>query len=96
EGVFYSYPIQEIGAEHIAPHLTTSTEAGQIIFPKVLPTLEETDRQLTVETLKRTRGNKKKAAKLLGYSRAALYIRIKKFNLLPIIASLRGKRNEIS
>ncbi|MFC1715093.1 sigma-54-dependent transcriptional regulator [Candidatus Poribacteria bacterium] len=48
----------------------------QIIFPKQLPTLKETDQMLIEEALKRAEGNQTIAAQLLGLSRRALNNRL--------------------
>jgi transcriptional regulator with PAS, ATPase and Fis domain len=44
--------------------------------------IEDTERNALIQALQRTGGNKVKAAKLLGISRAGLYQKLEKYNLL--------------
>ena len=44
-------------------------------------TLEEIEREVIDQTLKRTKGNKQAAAKALGIYRPRLYSKIQKYNL---------------
>ena len=43
--------------------------------------LKELEKRAILEALKKTRGNKKKAAELLGISLRTLYYKIKEYNL---------------
>lgn len=49
---------------------------------KLKEILEETEKMVLIQTLKKTAGNKVKAAKLLGISRAGLYQKLEKHSLL--------------
>ncbi len=59
----------------------TDTDNGRFILPDSGVKLEELERHLLQEALKRTYGNKTKAAQLLGISRDALNYRLKKHDL---------------
>jgi transcriptional regulator with PAS, ATPase and Fis domain len=45
--------------------------------------LEETERKVIIETLRKTNGNKQKAAKILGIHRSSLYERLNRMGYLP-------------
>ena len=49
-----------------------------IVFPQMLPTIDEAAQALLTEALKRTRGNQSNAARLLGISQQAVNKRLKK------------------
>jgi len=55
-------------------------QTGFIIPPH--HTLEEIEKLAILQTLERTRGNKRKAASILGVYRPTLYNKLKKYNLL--------------
>lgn len=63
------------------PTPQTNTDNGRFILPDSGVKLEELERHLLQEALKRTYGNKTKAAQLLGISRDALNYRLKKHDL---------------
>ena len=55
-------------------------QTGFIIPPH--HTLEEIEKLAILQTLERTRGNKRKAASILGVYRPTLYNKLKKYNLM--------------
>jgi DNA-binding NtrC family response regulator len=55
-------------------------QTGFVIPPH--HTLEEIEKLAILQTLERTRGNKRKAASILGVYRPTLYNKLKKYNLL--------------
>jgi DNA-binding NtrC family response regulator len=62
-------------------HIHVKKEALLFEFPETGISLEEVEKQLVIKSLELAKGNKTKAAKLLGISRDALRYKIKKFNL---------------
>lgn len=56
------------------------SQSGFVIPPH--HTLEEIEKLAILQTLERTRGNKRKAASILGVYRPTLYNKLKKYNLL--------------
>jgi transcriptional regulator of acetoin/glycerol metabolism len=56
------------------------SQTGFVIPPH--HTLEEIEKLAILQTLERTRGNKRKAASILGVYRPTLYNKLKKYNLL--------------
>lgn len=57
--------------EHASTDFVKKTEPEQVIFPRALPTLKQLKKILFTEALRRTNGNNKMAAQLLGISRQA-------------------------
>ena len=55
-------------------------QTGFVIPPH--HTLEEIEKLAILQTLERTRGNKRKAASILGVYRPTLYNKLKKYNLM--------------
>jgi len=55
-------------------------QSGFVIPPH--HTLEEIEKLAILQTLERTRGNKRKAASILGVYRPTLYNKLKKYNLI--------------
>ena len=58
-------------------------QSGFVIPPH--HTLEEIEKLAILQTLERTRGNKRKAASILGVYRPTLYNKLKKYNLMETI-----------
>jgi DNA-binding NtrC family response regulator len=56
------------------------SQSGFVIPPH--HTLEEIEKLAILQTLERTRGNKRKAASILGVYRPTLYNKLKKYNLM--------------
>jgi DNA-binding NtrC family response regulator len=56
---------------------TGDGSANEIIFPAVLPTIQQTTHLLVEEAMRRTEGNQTQAARLLGVSQQALSKRLK-------------------
>lgn len=66
----------------LEPKQETPSSASRMGSPSPeAPSLPETEKRLIEEALLKTKGNRTRAAKLLGISRFALLNRIKKFNL---------------
>jgi DNA-binding NtrC family response regulator len=66
-----------MGLDRKRPSLRTSP-AQPIIFPELLPTIEEAVESLVEEAMRRSKGNQTLAARYLGISRPALSKRLKK------------------
>ncbi len=64
---------KRIEAEHIVLHENLNAEVGNLM---------EAEKQMIIDALKKTGGNKKEAAKLLGITRKQLYTRLKKYGLM--------------
>ncbi len=59
-----------------------SDEAAVPAAPELpVPSLAEAERQMVADALQKARGNKSRAAKLLGVTRSQLYTRLKRFGL---------------
>lgn len=59
-----------------------SDEAGAPPAPALpVTSLAEAERQMVADALQKARGNKSRAAKLLGLTRSQLYTRLKRFGL---------------
>lgn len=67
---------------HLPPTLKNSLSPNKTPSGNLTEMTERTERQLILETLKETGGNKTKAAKLLGVSRSTLYYKMKALKLL--------------
>jgi transcriptional regulator with PAS, ATPase and Fis domain len=66
-----------MGLDRTKPPVRT-VQPQPIIFPEILPTIEETVDRLVEESMRRTKGNQTLAARYLGISRPALSKRLKK------------------
>lgn len=75
---------QIIQPYHLPAYLKRSNPVQHRIIERssLRSILEDTERSVLIETLHNTGGNKVKAAKLLGISRAGLYQKLEKHNLL--------------
>ncbi len=71
-------------AEHFPEHLTRSSESTPFFSNggPLKEVLREPERQVIVEALKQTGGNRKKAAQMLDINRTTLYNKMRKHNLL--------------
>jgi two-component system response regulator HydG len=65
------------------PRITNDRASLEPVTPLIPGTvdLEAVDRSFIEQALTQTRGNKSRAARLLGLSRAQLYTRLEKYNL---------------
>jgi DNA-binding NtrC family response regulator len=66
-----------MGLDRTKPPVRT-VQPQPIIFPEILPTIEETVDRLVEESMRRTKGNQTLASRYLGISRPALSKRLKK------------------
>jgi len=78
QGVFVS-------TKHLPIHLNEETSFSSSSFPSKPPgnslKLEESEKALLTQALKKAKGNKSRAAKMLGISRDTLRYRVKKWNI---------------
>jgi transcriptional regulator with PAS, ATPase and Fis domain len=70
----------EIGCDDL-PEQIFQVEQEQIDFSSYRTTLEEVDRDMLIEVLKKTNGNKSEAARILKISRSAFYEKLAKYGL---------------
>ncbi len=84
ERVFNVIEDQIIQAHHLPVYLKKISQPHIKINDRIcLKTLlEDTERNALIQALQRTGGNKVKAARMLGISRAGLYQKLEKYNLL--------------
>lgn len=71
--------------EHFPEHLTRRSSGSAAFFSNGGPlkeVLREPEKQVIVEALKQTAGNRKKAAQMLSINRTTLYNKMRKHNLL--------------
>ena len=73
--IFEAYISQRRGGKPGRPPQTTG---GNIVFPEILPTIDETLQILVMEAMKRAKNNQSIAARLLGISQQAVNKRLKK------------------
>jgi len=72
----YTLPIEDVPYE-IESEEEREEEAGAVEGVAVIPTLEEVERKLITEALKRFEGNRRQTARALGISERTLYRKIK-------------------
>jgi transcriptional regulator with PAS, ATPase and Fis domain len=73
QAVLKTYPASQISLESL-PEFLIKKHHEKLFSPKGMSdTVRDAEREAIIETLKISKGNKKKAAKLLGISRAGLY-----------------------
>ena len=71
-----------IKPKHLPPRLTRKKSKTYLMGNRNLKTIvEEVEKEVIVECLEKTKGNKNKAAKLLGISRVGLYKKIERYAL---------------
>ncbi len=68
---------------HLPPTLQTSEASNTIIKGTLEETLERVEREMIVEALKDTRGNKARAARQLGISERLMGLRVRKYKIDP-------------
>ncbi len=74
----------DIDVENLPPAVVdrrSATEAGGLEVDGSVPSLESAERKLIVAALRKRRGNKNQAARLLGIDRQRLYRKIEKYRL---------------
>ena len=72
-----------IHGHHLPPTLQTAEASGTVHKGTLIDTLEALERELIVEALKNSRGNKAKAARSLGISERLMGLRVKKYGVDP-------------
>ncbi|MGQ9645685.1 MAG: sigma-54-dependent transcriptional regulator [Thermodesulfobacteriota bacterium] len=66
ESILVIHSPEVIDLQHLPPEIRESKEKPEVISIRVGTRLEEVEKELLIQTLKATRGNKRKAAELLG------------------------------
>jgi Nif-specific regulatory protein len=72
-----------IHGHHLPPTLQTAEFSGTVHRGTLESTLENVERELLVEALKNSRGNKAKAARALGISERLMGLRVLKYGIDP-------------
>ncbi len=72
-----------IHGHHLPPTLQTAEASGTVPRGTLTDTLEAVERELIVEALKHSRGNKAKAARALGISERLMGLRVEKYGIDP-------------
>jgi len=72
-----------IHGHHLPPTLQTAEASGTVHKGTLIDTLEALERELIVEALKHSRGNKAKAARTLGITERLMGLRVKKYGVDP-------------
>ncbi len=72
-----------IHGHHLPPTLQTAEFSGTVHRGTLESTLENVERELLVEALKNSRGNKAKAARALGISERLMGLRVQKYGIDP-------------
>ncbi|HEX3010502.1 MAG TPA: helix-turn-helix domain-containing protein, partial [Syntrophomonadaceae bacterium] len=70
-----------IGTEHLPTQIFQSKKKS-VELPSYRVTLSDIDKELVINALKETKGNKSAAARLLNISRSAFYEKLSKYDLL--------------
>jgi DNA-binding NtrC family response regulator len=72
----------EIGIEHLPSHiLHKEKEKGEEVLPSYRSVLNDVDKDIILDALRKTDGNKSAAARLLKISRSAFYEKLAKHGL---------------
>ncbi|MCA1905967.1 MAG: nif-specific transcriptional activator NifA [Desulfarculus sp.] len=72
-----------IHGHHLPPTLQTAEHSGTMHQGSLESTLENVERELIIEALKNSRGNKAKAARLLGITERLMGLRVRKYGIDP-------------
>ena len=72
-----------IHGHHLPPTLQTAEASGTMPRGTLQATLDSVERELIVEALKNSRGNKAKAARILGITERLMGLRVKKYGIDP-------------
>jgi len=68
---------------HLPPTLQTAEASGTVLRGTLTETLDEIERELIIDALKSSRGNKAKAARALGISERLMGLRVDKHQINP-------------
>jgi Nif-specific regulatory protein len=72
-----------VHGHHLPPTLQTAEASGTVVEQTLEATLDNMEREMIVEALKNTRGNKTKAAATLGVSERIMGLRVRKHGINP-------------
>ncbi len=72
-----------IHGHHLPPTLQTAEATGTASGGNLQETLDNLERELILDALKSSRGNKTKAARLLGITERLMGLRVKKYGITP-------------
>ena len=68
---------------HLPPTLQTAEASGTVVSGTLQEALENLERELIIEALKNSRGNRAKAARTLGVTERVMGLRVEKFGINP-------------
>ncbi|NPV91814.1 MAG: sigma 54-interacting transcriptional regulator [Firmicutes bacterium] len=71
----------EIGVEHLPPHLLHAAANKPMEPSAYRSVLSDVDKEIIIQALKKAKGNKSAAARMLNMSRSAFYDKLTKYNL---------------
>jgi len=80
-----------IRAEHLPPSLQTAETSGTSVAGNLPQAVDNLEREMIMEALKKTNGHQGKAAQLLGVTERILGYKIKKYHIIPKIYSATGR-----
>lgn len=72
-----------VHGHHLPPTLQTAEASGTVVKDTLDSALDRLEREMLVEALKNSRGNKAKAAEALGISERIMGLRVRKHNIEP-------------
>jgi Nif-specific regulatory protein len=72
-----------IHGHHLPPSLQTAEASGTAFTGNMLQTIDNVERELVLDALKSARGNKAKAARILGISERLMGLRVQKHGIDP-------------
>jgi Nif-specific regulatory protein len=72
-----------VHGHHLPPTLQTAEASGTVMKETLESTLDNVEREMLIEALKNSRGNKAKAAETLGITERIMGLRVRKHNIEP-------------
>jgi Nif-specific regulatory protein len=69
---------------HLPPTLQTAEASNTVMRGTLQETIDRVEREMIIEALKNTRGNKSKAAKTLGITERIMGLRVERFEIDPV------------
>ena len=69
--------------QHLPPTLQTAEASNTLMQGKLQDTLDRVEREMLVEALKQSRGNKAQAARELGITERLMGLRVQRHNINP-------------
>ncbi len=76
-----------VRAEHLPPSLQTAETSGTPVTGNLPQAVDNLEREMVLEALKKTHGHQGKAAKLLGVTERMMGYKIKRYHIVPKIYS---------